>query len=67
MYVCLCVCVCVFVCVCVCVMCVCGCVRVTLQEGLAPLHVAVKEKHEEVCRAILNFRGQVDIEDNNLR
>nr|KAG5711397.1 hypothetical protein BaRGS_025824 [Batillaria attramentaria] len=37
------------------------------KEGLTPLHVAVKEKHEDVCRAILSNRGQVDIEDNNLR
>lgn len=38
-----------------------------VQEGLAPLHVAVKEKQEEVCRIILASKGQVDIEDNNLR
>ncbi|XP_070192077.1 ankyrin repeat domain-containing protein 26-like isoform X3 [Littorina saxatilis] len=37
------------------------------REGLAPLHVAVREKQEEVCRNIISFRGQVDIEDNNLR
>jgi hypothetical protein len=37
------------------------------QEGLAPLHVAVKARHEDVCRTILSFKGQVDIEDSNLK
>ncbi|KAL8595237.1 hypothetical protein ACOMHN_043389 [Nucella lapillus] len=37
------------------------------REGLVPLHLAVREKQEEVCRTIISFRGQVDIEDNNLR
>ncbi|XP_076469124.1 uncharacterized protein LOC143299673 isoform X3 [Babylonia areolata] len=37
------------------------------KEGLVPLHLAVREKQEAVCQTLLSFRGQVDIEDNNLR
>lgn len=37
------------------------------QDGFSPLHLAVRNKHKDVCHLLLKEKVEVNIEDTNLR